>query len=106
MVYPRTAENMIKLREWVKSAYGHKYGLTPQKLLLMEKEKKPEDQPEVDKEKTFFCSELVANGLKVLGAIDQKTSAAKLWPVNFSIGKEIALVPGAFFADELLLQYS
>jgi len=58
----------------------------------------------IDKDRTFFCSELVAKAFKVLGIIeDNDIACSQVMPHHFSaIGdKVLKLTPGTKFEEEL-----
>ena len=56
----------------------------------------------MNKDKSFFCSELVAAAYKRIGLLDPYKAASTYWPGDFSQEdkkKEIKLLNGAYLGD-------
>ena len=47
-----------------------------------------------EKERTYFCSELVAAFYKKLGILDPQKATTQYWPVSFSDAKDLSLLRG------------
>jgi len=63
----------------------------------------------ISKDRTFFCSELVAKAFKVLGIFeDTKISSAKFYPSHFSskYDKLLNLTKGTTIEKELMIVLS
>ena len=54
--------------------------------------------------KTFFCSELIAACLKVIGLLPKDICCAQYWPGTFSSDSELKLLQGAKLEDELQVE--
>ncbi len=50
--------------------------------------------------KTFFCSELIAACLKVMGFLPKQICCAQYWPGTFSSDTDLKLLNGAAFEEE------
>ncbi len=57
----------------------------------------------VDENRTFFCSELIANIYKRLNLLDSEISSTQYWPKNFSEKSQLNLLQGASLSREELL---
>ena len=53
----------------------------------------------------YFCSELVASILKLLGFLPKQISSAQYWPGTFSAETKLTLDNGAAFGDEYLIEF-
>ena len=112
----RDDDMMDKVDQLVKEIVGHKYGLNPFNMLRSETldnihdlgeddsgEKPSVDSPLVDKNRTFFCSELVAKIFKILGIIENdNTPCNRFFPHHFSgnSGKAIKFTEGTTIETE------
>lgn len=74
--HSRTLASMQTLEQFIRSVIGLKYRLTPAKIF----QKKDSE----DKEKSYFCSELVAGAYKALGLLPKDVPASQYWPGSFS----------------------
>ncbi len=65
--------------------------------------KKGEEDHMVDKDRTFFCSELVAKAYKVCGVMQPTDQAcSNFLPIDFTTeSKRLKLVPGAKLLNEM-----
>ena len=76
------------LEIFLREAVGQKYGLNSKKLFRRQTEapkKGATDRQMIGEERTFFCSELIAKGFKVLGILENDTrSCAQYYPGHFS----------------------
>lgn len=55
-------------------------------------------------EQTFFCSELVASGLKSMGLLDSSIPSHKYYPSAFSQKSDLKLIKG-YYLDEQLIDF-
>lgn len=68
--FERTDLVMEKLEQFLNEAVGQKFSLNAKKLLTRETEAvKSNVRDHIDEDRTFFCSELLAKGYKVLGIL-------------------------------------
>lgn len=81
--YIRKAEAQTTLLTFMKKNLGKKYDLGAMKLLKMESDFNWENIKE-DKERGYFCSELVAKALKSVGLLDERKASGRYWPVDFA----------------------
>lgn len=86
---------------------GQEYGLTSNKLLRKNTVAldigEDSDRQMIDKNRTFFCSEVVAKAFKVLGILKKdETSCARFWPNDFSArgGAFLKLTEGTVVGEE------
>lgn len=80
---------------------GHKYGLEPQDFLRQNTV--TEDKDEIDEDRTFFCSELVAKAYKMCGIIvDDDVSCTRYLPGHFSDSSDrpLKLTEGTFIEQD------
>jgi hypothetical protein len=65
--------------------------------------KKGQEEPIVDKDRTFFCSELVAKAYKVCGVMQPTDEAcSNFLPIDFTTeSKRLKLVAGAKLSNEM-----
>jgi len=99
--FPRTAENLQNLQRWVRSVVGKPYALKFQSL--RQRDSVGGNQQE------FFCSQLVAEGLKVLGALPRGEFASESFvPSSFSCqSSPILCSPGCSFdPEDLTIDFS
>ena len=87
----RTDDMIESLEKFLSQAVGLSYGLTPGKL--MRKTTVAGDMAKnIDSDRTFFCSELVAKAFKTLGImISDDTSSTQFLPGSFSSRDEALL---------------
>eukprot|EP00397_Hematodinium_sp_SG-2012_P052269 GEMP01061708.1.p1 GENE.GEMP01061708.1~~GEMP01061708.1.p1 ORF type:complete len:140 (+),score=18.33 GEMP01061708.1:171-590(+) len=80
--FKRDTTRMKNFFSWLRGAYGKKYQLSYKKL----KQGMRGSQASLDDSENqgFFCSELVAKGLKVMDLLPEMRSAAQYWPSVFS----------------------
>ena len=87
-----TGEKLHELDSFRRNSTGLRYGIHPSKLLMTQRSEprasSPKKQHEVDQDRVFFCSELVAKAFKVLELIRD--------PYEKSSG---CYVPGSFVKD-------
>jgi len=52
-------------------------------------------------QKNYFCSELCAEGLKILGVIDSRLGNSYFWPNSFDVGGDVEklCLPGCSFGS-------
>lgn len=91
---PRPQEHLEALQKWVLSVIGKPYRLTYNKLTRR--------GSVGGKQQDFFCSQLVAEGLKVLEVIPRgEKASSEFWPSTFSAkSKPIHCMPGCSFDPE------
>lgn len=65
--------------------------------------KKGQEEPIVEKDRTFFCSELVAKAFKVCGVMQPTDEAcSNFLPIDFTTeSKRLKLVAGAKLSNEM-----
>lgn len=96
--FDRTDERLDALEEWCHQVIGKPYGLTMNKLFLRTED--PKGTTDAD----FFCSQLVADGLKVLGVLPKAKMSTTYWPAHFSVyGGALETMPGCRFSSEDLI---
>jgi hypothetical protein len=93
LCFEMTPERLGDLDQFRKACVGHKYGLSPTRILFTTKSKPTiggEDgrnkHVEIEKGRQFFCSELVAKAFKVLQVLknpDQK-GCSNYYPGSFA----------------------
>ncbi|CAK9017449.1 unnamed protein product [Durusdinium trenchii] len=90
----RSSDKLRALQDWVSDVYGKPYNLTVGKL--QHRGSTGGDQ------KDFFCSQLVAEALKVMGVIPRgQKDSAEFWPDSFSAkSPAIECAPGCSFDPE------
>eukprot|EP00746_Dinoflagellata_sp_MGD_P162025 gnl/MRDRNA2_/MRDRNA2_89404_c0_seq1.p1 gnl/MRDRNA2_/MRDRNA2_89404_c0~~gnl/MRDRNA2_/MRDRNA2_89404_c0_seq1.p1 ORF type:complete len:510 (-),score=130.62 gnl/MRDRNA2_/MRDRNA2_89404_c0_seq1:6-1475(-) len=98
---PRSDETIVKFFEWTKEVVGKPYKISYDKLTRRVSSHKEED---------FFCSELVATGLKHLGVLKEGTASSSYWPGTFAENNDEHLAheikDGCSLGIELLLDFS
>ena len=87
------------LLNFVKKNLGKKYEISAAKLLKFETDLNW-DEINREKERGYFCSELIAKALKSLGLIEGKVSSSRFWPVDFSEKNGLMLKKGAWLGPE------
>ena len=78
VVFDRSFENLNRLQKLLKEALGHQYALGLN-TMLRRSTVSPFLQP-IQKERTFFCSELVARAFKEAGIISNDKSSTSFYP--------------------------
>jgi uncharacterized protein YycO len=63
---------MQKLESFIKTVIGLKYNLNPSKIF---RKTCTTDAENINENKTYFCSELVASAYKCLGILNKEVSA-------------------------------
>lgn len=87
-------QKLNDLDQFRKNTVGHNYGLNPTKILFPQRSEQnfgEGNQTEVDKDREFFCSELVAKAFKVLDVVR-----------NPEIKSSSCYVPGHFDFDNIV----
>ena len=99
----RTDSMIDKLEVFLKEAVGNKYGISTSKLLFQRATVKPKKGSYIDEDRTFFCSELVAKGYKILDVMaDDGKPCNSFYPSSFSSkNTTLKLNPGASLGAEL-----
>lgn len=94
----RTAESITALQEWCMEVIGRPYRLTIEKLRRRNSASTGGERDDQD----FFCSQLVAEALKVFGVIPRGISSTQFWPSTFSATHRppVATADGYEFDDE------
>lgn len=103
LLYKRSPEFYSKLQRFLDHAYGKMYKVSAEKLL--KKESLVLDGEDF-KDRTFFCSELVAAAYKRLGLLPKERSSTQYWPGSFSMEEDLAMLDGAALSQEYLLDFS
>jgi hypothetical protein len=98
--YDRKEDMLSGLQEFLEDVKGKKYKLTASKLLRRSKNKTPGTEEE------FFCSELVAAALKKLGLLPSQIPACNYLPGSFARASKLALLQGAEYSDEFLIDFT
>merc|ERR1719382_2076777 len=78
--FKRTKKRLMALQQWIGEVLGKPYGLTLSKLMQRNSFSHGGESNNED----FFCSQLVAEGLKVLEVIPRGTSSTQFWPSMFA----------------------
>lgn len=78
--FERSEERLDNIREWVLEVSGKPYRITPKKL--MQRNSISSGGEATDQ--GFFCSQLCAEGLKVLGVVPRGLSSTQFYPSSFS----------------------
>lgn len=58
---------------------------------------------EEEKQRTYFCSELVAAAYKKLGLLEQEKATTQYWPVTFSDARELQLLKGELEHERIIV---
>lgn len=83
----RTDDMIDKLETFLREVVGNKYGISTSKI-MQRKTVKARKGVYIDDDRTFFCSELVAKGYKVLGVMeDDDRACSSYYPSSFSTEK-------------------
>lgn len=77
--FQRTPERLAALEAWCFEVNGKPYSLTMNKL----RQRNSASSGGVASDDSFFCSELVAEALKVLGVLPRGLSSTQFWPASF-----------------------
>lgn len=80
---------------------GRKYDLDP--LRLLKKYSNLDSVRNVQKDKGYFCSELVASVYKALEVLPEHICSSQYWPGSFSAEEELQLRNGARLGNEFLV---
>ena len=93
------------LETFLSEAIGLKYSISANKLTKQKTTVLKDDGGNtlIDKDRTFFCSELVAKAFKCLGIIeDDDKSSSQYYPHHFSSRGDavLKLTPGTTIEDE------
>lgn len=101
--FPRNPERLARLQSWTATVLGKPYSLTVDKLFR--RYSAANGRP---KDEDFFCSQLVADGLKVLGVLPRGRSSTQFWPSTFSAKMgPLECLPGCSFdAEDLTIDFS
>ena len=90
----RRPDAMRKLETFVRSNNGAQYQLNYSDILF------PAEVKEERVEKTFFCSELVADCLKIMGVLSNEPASRSYWPSTFEKDSDqLSLLNSAYFED-------
>ena len=87
LIYEMTPERLNDLDQFRRNCVGNNYGLTIKKLLNSQRSEKQfgKRHSEIEKTRTFFCSELIAKAFKVLGIMKdpEAKSCSSYFPGSF-----------------------
>jgi len=61
--------------KYVSEVIGHDYGFSAVKLLKTKSKKEEDDPNQINPERTFFCSELIAKLFKIIGILQNDQTA-------------------------------
>ncbi|CAD8164333.1 unnamed protein product [Paramecium octaurelia] len=103
----RSIEFKVKLSDFVNENLGKKYSCTPSKLLMQKSILFADEQPKTEEQKnrTYFCSELVAKCYKGLGFLPKIVSSTQYWPGSFSQQNSKLKLQQASLSDEYLIDF-
>merc|ERR1712060_866571 len=82
--FPRTVKRLTALQTWCADVIGKPYGLTVGKLMQRDSVSRGGEA----NDQAFFCSQLVAEALKVLEVIPRGQSSTQFWPSTFDCQKK------------------
>lgn len=83
--YIKKADVIRELLNFIKKNLGKNYELSLGKLVALESEISWDTiNKEKNKDRGYFCSELIAKALKSVGLLDEKKSSGRYWPVDFA----------------------
>merc|ERR1712039_362431 len=88
VTFPRTAQRVTALQTWCAGVMGKPYGLTVGKLM----QRNSISQGGAATDDAYFCSQLVAEALKVLEVIPRGTSSTQFWPSTFDVRQDPPIV--------------
>ncbi|GAB5369137.1 hypothetical protein AAMO2058_001379700 [Amorphochlora amoebiformis] len=91
-----TKSALIELAKFCKGVEGKKYSLTPAKLLRRESTMAFDD-----KDRTYFCSELVAKALKHLELLREDCPSTEYVPGSFGESHRVTLMNGYSYGPEM-----
>lgn len=102
--FQRTAERLSALEAWCFAVNGKPYSLTISKL----RQRESVSSGAVSESNSFFCSELVAEALKVLGVLPRGLSSSQWWPSSFETSQQLPVetCPHASFGEQLTIDFS
>ncbi|CAD8077210.1 unnamed protein product [Paramecium sonneborni] len=103
----RSVDFKVKLSDFVKENLGKKYSCTPSKLLIQKSIVVTEEHSKNEeyKNRTYFCSELVAKCYKHLGYLPKLISSTQYWPGSFSQKNTKIQLQQASLSDEYLIDF-
>ena len=90
-------EKKKELKSFINKVINKKFRFSIKEFLFKTKD------ANLDEQKGFFCSELVASAYKILGVLPQDPASNKYWPGDFSSEHNIILIPPARMQKELLI---
>jgi hypothetical protein len=99
--FDRNPESIGQVEKFVKSVVGKKYKVILSKLF----KKKSNMDEELNENRTFFCSELIAACYKKLGLLPPDISSASYWPSSFAPNKKLQFLDDAKFTGDYLLDF-
>jgi hypothetical protein len=85
LIYEMTSERLNDLDDFRRATVGHSYGLSPKKLFFNQKST-GNLRGQIEQDRQFFCSELIAKAFKVLGVMKnpEQKSSANYYPGSFA----------------------
>ena len=87
LIYEMTPQRLNDLDQFRRNAVGNSYGLSLKKLLKSHRSEQQlgTRQSHIEKDRTFFCSELIAKAFKVLGVLKNPNakSSSNYYPGSF-----------------------
>lgn len=91
LCYEMTNERLNDLDQFRRNSVGHRYGLSAKKILFNQRSEPnlhDAGPSEIEKDRQFFCSELIAKAFKVLGVIKKPEirGSASYFPGSFTTG--------------------
>lgn len=102
--YIKKADVQRQLLTFVKKNLGKNYEINLSKLVTLESDV---DWNMINKQKNkdrgYFCSELIAKAIKSVGLLDQKKSSSRYWPVDFAEKNGLLLKKGAYLGKEQVI---
>jgi len=101
--FDRTPAKLTALQEWCTQILGKPYSLTIGKLM----QRRSVSSGGNSTDEAFFCSQLVAEGLKVLEVLPRGVSSTQFWPSTFSASHkpQIETLQGCSFRQELTIDF-
>jgi len=102
--FDRSPARLTALQKWCTQIIGKPYSLTFGKLFQRKSVSSGGDPTD----EAFFCSQLVAEALKVLEVIPRGVSSTQFWPSTFSVANKQPLetLEGCSFRQELTIDFS
>lgn len=102
--FQRTADRLAALEAWCFAVNGKPYSLTISKL----RQRESVSSGQVGESNSFFCSELVAEALKVLEVLPRGLSSTQWWPSSFETSQQLPVetCPHASFGEQLTIDFS